>query len=144
MQQSGSGERHTRNISELLARHDPSRKQPLVWSLHSRPLCLLQQHDTPIVCLREQGCDAPAWDSLLLPPPVHEQRELETSREGKRALELQLADSERCCVCGPGRTQCGLSRFSQLAVPSPLFHVVVPRGCSCVELVDPVGDHKAL
>lgn len=77
------------------------RWQPLVWSAACTPRLIPR---FPAACLCEQGYDISAWNSLLLPPPGHEQREFgdflrgwqhrATLASDKSALGLHVAHSD--------------------------------------------------
>ena len=73
-------------------------------------------------CLREQGCDAPAWDSLLQARPGHDQREGWQHRDalaGDARMRTRLIfisstlmlHLERCCCRRPGPTRGALSHL---------------------------------
>ena len=123
-------------------------------------------------CLREQGYDAPAWDSLLQARLGHDEREFGEFLRGwqhraalagdKRALDLHLSHTDAASralllsQAGPhaGRAFTVFPTSAELTVPSPLFRVlllrrlrlplpVTPRTCACRGRLDSLGDHRA-
>ena len=123
-------------------------------------------------CLREQGYDAPAWDSLLQARLGHDEREFGEFLRGwqhraalagdKRALDLHLSHTDAASralllsQAGPhaGRAFTVFPTSAELTVPPPLFRVlllrrlrlplpVTPRTCACRGRLDSLGDHRA-